>query len=193
MTKSSSRSGQKTGERQTVYGALRPLLEGTGDVATPHVAQPEPGLGLVVGDLLLAMAEDELSSQWPACLDRKPRAFRVLSALPRILHRGAAAKVDAQLDPGRRRTEPRGFQSCSPRDCGFGCGFRWLPDLYSLQGLRNLGPTLRRWQSEWEERRERNPVDGSSRSGRRDATHRLYRDAACRPFGPAGPRPTGAG
>ena len=32
------------------------------------------------------------------------------------------------------------------------------PDLYSLQGLRNLGPTLRRWQREWAERRERNPV-----------------------------------
>ena len=32
------------------------------------------------------------------------------------------------------------------------------PDLHSLQGLRNLGPTLRRWQEEWRERRERNPV-----------------------------------
>jgi cellulose biosynthesis protein BcsQ len=32
------------------------------------------------------------------------------------------------------------------------------PDLYSLQGLRNLGPTLRRWRSEWAERRERNPI-----------------------------------
>ena len=31
------------------------------------------------------------------------------------------------------------------------------PDLYSLQGLRNLGPTLRRWQSEWQERLERRP------------------------------------
>lgn len=30
------------------------------------------------------------------------------------------------------------------------------PDLYSLQGLRNLGPTLRDWQREWQERRERN-------------------------------------
>ena len=34
------------------------------------------------------------------------------------------------------------------------------PDLYSLQGLRNLGPTLRRWQEVWKERRERNPVEG---------------------------------
>jgi hypothetical protein len=33
------------------------------------------------------------------------------------------------------------------------------PDLYSLQGLRNLGPSLRRWRREWEDRRERNPVN----------------------------------
>jgi len=32
------------------------------------------------------------------------------------------------------------------------------PDLFSLQGLKNLGPTLRRWREEWEERRQRNPV-----------------------------------
>ena len=32
------------------------------------------------------------------------------------------------------------------------------PDLYSIQGLRNLGPTLRQWRREWSERRNRNPV-----------------------------------
>ena len=32
------------------------------------------------------------------------------------------------------------------------------PDLHSLQGLRNLGPTLNRWRREWSERRHRNPI-----------------------------------
>lgn len=31
------------------------------------------------------------------------------------------------------------------------------PDLYSLMGLRNLGPTLRRWRDEWANRRPCNP------------------------------------
>lgn len=31
------------------------------------------------------------------------------------------------------------------------------PDLFSLQGLRNLGPTLRRWRAEWSERLLKNP------------------------------------
>jgi hypothetical protein len=32
------------------------------------------------------------------------------------------------------------------------------PDLYSLQGLRNLGLALRRWRGEWNGLRARNPV-----------------------------------
>ncbi len=146
----------ENGDRPTVYGALRPLLEGTGDVAAPRVVEPEPGLGLVVGDLLLAIAEDELSSQWPACLDRKPRAFRVLSALARILHEGAK-EIDAQVvlvDVGPNL----GAFNRAALVTADSVVVPLAPDLYSLQGLRNLGPTLRRWQEEWRERRERNPV-----------------------------------
>jgi chromosome partitioning protein len=32
------------------------------------------------------------------------------------------------------------------------------PDLHSLQGLRNVGPTLRTWRQEWNDRRGRNPL-----------------------------------
>ena len=84
------------GERRTVFGALQPLLVGTGDVASPHVEEAAPGLGLVVGDLKLSEAEDELSSQWPNCLDGRERAFRVLSALWRVL-RMAADSVEAKV------------------------------------------------------------------------------------------------
>lgn len=34
------------------------------------------------------------------------------------------------------------------------------PDLYSIQGLRNLGPTLRSWREEWAERRPRSRTPG---------------------------------
>ena len=49
-------------ENGTIYASLRPLLEGTGDVTTPHVTEPTPGIGLVAGDMLLSGAEDELTS-----------------------------------------------------------------------------------------------------------------------------------
>ena len=148
----------ESGERPTAYGSLRPLLEGTGDVARPHVVEPAPGLGLLAGDLRLAIAEDELSSQWPACLDRKPGAFRVLSALARILRKGAA-EIDARVilvDVGPNL----GAFNRAALVTADSVVVPLAPDLHSLQGLRNLGPTLRRWQREWKERRERNPVAG---------------------------------
>ena len=75
----------KRREDRTVFGAIRPLLDGEGDIGTLRGEFLRRRLSLVVGDLSLSQAEDELSSQWPDCLDRKPRAFRVLSAVWRIV------------------------------------------------------------------------------------------------------------
>lgn len=143
-------------ERRTVYGAIRPLMEGSGDVAAPHVEQPTPGLGLVAGDLALSAAEDELSSQWPGCMDGKPRAFRVLSALWRVL-RDAAEQTAAELvlvDVGPNLGAFNRAALVAADDVVVPLA----ADLHSLQGLRNLGPTLRRWRAAWGERRRRNPV-----------------------------------
>lgn len=144
------------GARATVQGALQPLLDGTGDIADPHVEDIAPGLKLVVGDLLLSTAEDELSGQWPDCLDRKPRAFRVLSALWRILRRAAErAGADAVLvDVGPNL----GALNRAALVASDHVVVPLAPDLYSLQGLKNLGPTLKRWRGEWGERRVRNPA-----------------------------------
>jgi cellulose biosynthesis protein BcsQ len=137
----------------TVHGALRPLLEGTGDIAPVHVEDIAPGLGLVPGDLRLSLAEDELSSQWPDCLDRKPRAFRVISALWRMLRAAAelrgARLVLVDVGPNLGALNRAALVAASY------VAVPLAPDLHSLQGLRNLGPTLRRWRSEWQERRGR--------------------------------------
>ena len=37
------------------------------------------------------------------------------------------------------------------------------PDLFSVQGLRNLGPTLRQWRREWQDRLAKNPDPSSLR------------------------------
>lgn len=159
--------------QKTVYGSLTPLLEGTGDIAPPYVLRREhgegagdialpnvqeaaPGVSLLVGDLSLSSAEEELSAQWSHCLDRKPRAFRVLSALWRIL--SAAAETSAAplvlVDVGPNL----GALNRAALVAADHVVVPLAPDLYSLQGLKNLGPTLRRWRSEWQDRRERNPV-----------------------------------
>ena len=145
-------------EAGTIYASLQPLLEGTGDVTTPHVTEPEPGIGLVAGDILLSGVEEELTSQWQACLDREPRAFRVLSGISRAL-RAAAEKVAADLiliDVGPNL-------SALNRAVLVNAGHLVVPlaaDPYSIRGLHNLGPTLRLWREQWAERRERSPVEG---------------------------------
>ena len=148
----------ETSSRKTVQGALQPLLEGTGDVVAPHLEEPAPGLHLIVGDLSLSTTEDELSSQWSDCLDRKPRAFRVLSALWRILDM-AATETEAELVLVDVGPSLGAFNRAALVAVDY-VVVPLAPDLYSLKGLRNLGPTLRRWQEQWSERRPRNPVDG---------------------------------
>jgi chromosome partitioning protein len=145
---------------QTIFGAVQPLLEGTGDISAPHVEDIATNLGLLVGDLALSASEDELNSQWPDCLDRKPRAFRVLSAFWRLIEQAATARnadlvlvdVGPNLGAINRASLIAAEHVVIPV----------APDVYSLQGLKNLGPTLRRWRTEWGERLVRNPVEGLS-------------------------------
>jgi len=141
---------------KTIYGAIQPLLGGAGDIAPPHVEGIADGLGILVGDLALSSSEDELSGQWLAALDGKQRAFRVLSAFWRLIE-NAAEKRGADLaliDIGPNL-------GAINRTALIAAKHVVIPlasDLYSLQGLKNLGPTLRSWRQGWQERRDRIPT-----------------------------------
>ncbi len=134
----------------TAYRAFQPLIDGTGDVARVRLVAIAPRLALLPGDLALSSVEDDLSSQWPDCLDGKPRAFRVISAIWRIVE--AAAKEHRAdivlLDVGPNL----GALNRAALITADHVIIPLAPDLYSLQGLRNLGPTLRRWRGEWQDR-----------------------------------------
>ncbi len=144
-----------TAHEQTILGAIQPLLKGIGDVARPHIEDIADNIGLLVGDLGLSAFEDELSAQWPDCLDGKERAFRVISAFYRLLSQAAAEReadvvlidVGPNLGSLNRATLIAAEYVVIPL----------APDLFSLQGLRNLGPALRRWRGEWAERLKKNP------------------------------------
>ncbi len=138
----------------TVSGAIDPLLRGTGDILErPHLEQVGEQLYLQVGDLALARFEDELSQQWPLCLDGKERAFRVISAFWRLLQFGAeeaqAEVVLLDLGPNLGAINRAALVASDYLVVPL------APDLFSLQGLKNLGPTVRKWRSEWSERRKR--------------------------------------
>jgi len=143
-------------EDRTIYGAIRPLIEGEGDVAAVRAEFITRELSLIIGDLSLSKSEDELSSQWPDCLDRKPRAFRVMSAIWRVIEQ---VSRDAQADIALLDVGPNlGALNRSALIAAQHVVIPLAPDMYSLQGLRNLGPTLHRWREEWGERFSKNPV-----------------------------------
>ncbi len=142
--------------RKTLLAPLLPLLEGEGGIADPHVVDIE-GIGLLAGDLDLSRFEDELSQQWPYCLDiGKPRAFRVIGAFHQILARAAQLReADIVLiDVGPNL----GAINRSALIAADHVVVPLAPDLFSLRGLQNLGPRLREWRSGWTERLKKRPA-----------------------------------
>jgi chromosome partitioning protein len=142
---------------QTLLGAVTPILDGEGDVADAHVEEITEHLGLMVGDLGLARFEAKLSDAWPRCVDRDKAAFRTVSAFYRLLVRAARARQAAcvLIDVGPNL-------GAINRSAIVAANFVIVPiaaDLYSLQGLKNLGPTLKDWRREWQDRRDRKPSD----------------------------------
>jgi chromosome partitioning protein len=131
---------------ETLYGAISPILRGTGDIGTPHIEEITSRLGLIPGDLGLSRFEDKLSEAWPRCHNRDESAFRTMTAFHRLIQHGAEFKADiALIDVGpnlgaiNRAALIASDQVCLPL----------APDLFSIQGLRNLGPTLRDWRAVW--------------------------------------------
>ncbi len=135
------------GVRQTIFGCVDPLVQGTGDVAEPRLESIGGEVGLVVGDLRLATFEDELAKGWSECLGGQPRAYRVVSAFWRILQDGArqhnADLVLMDLGPNLGAINRAAFIAADYLVVPL------APDLFSLQGLRNLGPSTRKWTADW--------------------------------------------
>lgn len=141
--------------RPTIYGSIDRLRRGVGDVER---LAPEPvtrKIVLVPGDLQLSEFEDDLSQQWPKCLDRDERAFRVTTSLYRVV-----------ADVGKRSGAEIAVLDVGPN---FGAINRAAliaadyvlvpvaPDLFSMQGLENVGPRLRMWRKQWADRLDRAP------------------------------------
>ncbi|ACE82886.1 ParA family protein [Cellvibrio japonicus] len=142
-------------ERSTIYDSLLPLMNRTGDIAPPHVEQIAEKLGLVCGNLALSRFEDLLSENWPKCLDGQQAAFRVITAFHRIIE-AAAQAMTAELvliDVGPNL----GAINRSALIASEQVVLPLAPDLFSIQGLKNLGPTLQDWRKGWRKRLDELP------------------------------------
>ncbi len=140
---------------KTILSCVSPILEGIGDIAPAHTERILDNLYLVAGDLGLSQFEDKLSDNWPRCLDNDPAAFRIITAFYRIIYQ-AAKEVNAEIvliDVGPNL----GAINRSVLISSDHIIMPLAPALYSLQGLKNLGHTLRQWRHSWQQRLEQKP------------------------------------
>lgn len=139
---------------RTILDAVQPLLERLGDLRQPEPEVLGRHLALIPGHLGLSRFEDRLSDAWSRCLEDNPTeahdAFRVMTAFFRIAaeaaNRSQAELVLVDVGPSLGSLNRAALVACD---------FVVMPlgaDLYSLQGLRNLGPALREWRRGWKKR-----------------------------------------
>ena len=140
---------------RTILQSVRPLTK-VGDVIEPVLEEITPELSLIPGDLALAGFEDTLSAEWPSALGSNAnelyRHFRILTAFSTVMQSGAtqvnASVILADVGPNLGAINRSALIATDHIIVPLGT------DLSSLQGLRNLGPTLNRWREDWKRRRD---------------------------------------
>ncbi|MET8001674.1 ParA family protein [Nonomuraea glycinis] len=136
-------------ENGTVATSVKPIMEGLGDVRFFEPTRITQDLWLVPGDLELSAFEDKLSAAWPLCFTGDQAAIRTTTAFYRVIQ-NAASRVRADvvlIDVGPNL-------GAINRAALLAADTVLMPlaaDLFSLRGLRNLGPTLRTWRTTWQE------------------------------------------
>lgn len=141
--------------RPTILDSIKPLTKGLGDIKPAPIERITDNIGLIPGDLDLSMFEDRLSLSWNQCMSGDELAFRMLSSFYRIIEE-ASERTNADfavIDVGPN------FGAIN-RATLIAADYIVIPmaaDLFSLQGLRNLGSSLETWNREWNDRIQRNP------------------------------------
>lgn len=142
-------------ERPTILDAIKPLDRGIGDIKPVAIQHINEHIGLLAGDLELSMFEDKLSENWGKCNDGDEAAFRIISSFYRIMDE-AGNRLSADyclIDIGPN------FGSIN-RATLIAADYVVVPmaaDLFSLQGLKNIGLRLDKWRKEWHRRKTENP------------------------------------
>jgi cellulose biosynthesis protein BcsQ len=143
-------------DENDILSCIIPILKGTGDIAiSPLPLQLiAKNISVVAGNLGLSIFEDRLSEKWSKCMDGDNSAFRTISAFYRIL---LAASEQQNADIVLIDVGPNlGAINRSALISADYIVIPLAPDLFSLQGLKNLGPSLRNWRTGWKKRLSEN-------------------------------------
>ena len=136
-------------QKITILDAIVPVSEG--EPYTPvHIEEIVPNLSLLIGNLSLSAFEDKLSDAWTKCLEGDIYGFKVTSVFKTLIE-DAATRCNADyvlIDVGPNL-------GAINRAVLISSEFVVLPvasDLFSLQGIKNLGKTLSDWKNQWNKR-----------------------------------------
>lgn len=147
----------QTDEPNTIFRAIQPLT-GVGDIVDAKLQKIATDLYLLPGDVALSAFEETLAEAWPNSMGdtNLHRPFRILTAFWQVMQ-AAASKMEADallVDVGPNL-------GAINRSALIATDYVVIPlgaDLFSLQGLRNLGPTLRTWRNMWKKRLDNWPI-----------------------------------
>ena len=145
--------GLQPDRHASIFQCVKPLTE-VGDLLPPRLKNISETLTLLPGDLALSGFESTLSEQWPNALgsDSLYRAFRILTSFWTVMQNGAkqcgATVILADVGPNLGAINRSALIATDKVIVPLAA------DLFSLQGLRNLGPTLRQWRQDWKKRIE---------------------------------------
>jgi len=132
---------------KTIWSALRPVVEGRGDVRAVAPIERLPNVFVLPGDIRLSEFEQELSPMWGECFQRKPRGFRGTAALSQLV-----GYLTSQHDIDFVFYDAGPNIGALNRALLLDCDYFIVPaacDLFSIRALKTLGHTLVGWMSDW--------------------------------------------
>lgn len=142
----------------TILDSIRPVT--SGDPYPPvHIEKITDNLGLILGNLSLSVFEDSLSDAWLKCLNSETYSFRLTSIFNTIIN-DAVSRWNAEvvlIDVGPNL-------GAINRAITISSDYLIMPvasDLFSLQGIKNLGLTLNTWKRQWDQRLALRPTNVS--------------------------------
>jgi cellulose biosynthesis protein BcsQ len=132
---------------RTIWSALKPVVEATGDIRFIPALERLPNVFLLPGDVRLSEFEEELTTMWSECFQRRQRGFRGTTALSRLVNQVATEgefdfvfyDAGPNIGPLNRVILLDSDYFIVPAAC----------DLFSLRALKTLGHTLVNWITDW--------------------------------------------
>jgi cellulose biosynthesis protein BcsQ len=152
---------------QTVWTALKPIVEATGPLHPIKPFEVLPELYLLPGDIRVSDFEADLNDFWRECLQRKRRGFYGTVALSELVN---AVCLQYGIDFVFYDSGP----NIGPlnRVILLDCDYFIVPaalDLFSVRALKTLGRSLFSWLSDWKTISELAPADMYMLPGRTEA------------------------